>query len=931
MPHATTLQESFSGGEFSPKIFARVSNERYKTGLARGLNYIPLLQGPLVRRPGNKYVGNDAKDPSKPPAFYEFKFNATQNYVLEIGDLYMRFYTNNGQIVTNSTNFQVSGKVGTVNVTFASANFYAMRSSPNPGVMEAILATSVVASGSVLEIGTPWTYQDAQNLKTVQKDDTLYFTASSYPQYKLQRLGGQAWDLKPVLHQDGPYLPLNSYRSTGDSARVELRVGPPDIIYQDGSMDFGGTTGPVFHASSIISGTGSRIRIITTAQHGYFTGDRVVIKSMGGTVEANNGTSTIASMFWNIIKVDDTTFELANSVFTNAYTGSSGSIYPALFEPYQVSTVGNDIGRTIALYRLDGGRAWGRIFKFTEMHAFYFHVDAGSSPQVTGSSANIVVELWQLGVWNRSNGYPTACTMHQDRMVLGGTPAYPQRLDLSMTGLYENFQASGSSNIVSANNACSYNLNSDQLNRINWLKSDQQGLLAGSLDSEWTIAPNNQATALTPTNVNAAQTSFFGSADSDAVRAGNGTLYIQRGGKRVRELNYFFQVNTFRSTDVAELSDHLLNPPITKLSVQKESVPIVWALRSDGQLLSMTYSRDDQVLKAGWTPHQLGGRSDSGDSAPIIKSMAVIPSPDGTFDQLWVAVQRFINGTSVLNVEYMTKIFDEKTAIEDAYQFDCGATYNSPITITGLTNGSAVVTAAAHGFLNGNLVKINAVTGLNSSFVDVNGVIFNSNFVNGRVFQANSVSINAFYLTDADSGTFLDARSYSVYVSGGEARKLVTQISGLTWLKNETVGVLADGGIHPISTINSAGVLTLSYPAAKVQIGYPYNSDGRTLRPEAGSADGTSIGKMRRAAKIALMLNNVGEISIGPSFDRLTPLEFNNADSGSADTATPLFSGMVQESVESEYNYDGQVSWRQNSGLPGMIQSISVMIEENDA
>ncbi len=932
MPKASPLQPSFSGGEFSPKVKGRSDSERYKTGLATCLNYLPTTQGPLCRRPGFKYSGVDAKDPSKPPAFLEFKFSQAQNYVIEAGDFYMRFFTNNGQIITSSTNFQVFGNYGTGNVTFASSMFYAMRTAGTPNYSENIITSAVIAAGSVLEIGSPYSYLDVPNLKVAQKDDTLYITHSSYPEYKLQRLGSTQWELKRVHNQDGPYLPLNSYRLNGDSVRTTLRVGTPLVIYQDGSVDYRSTTGPIAAITAITSvGTSGTIQVLSS-NHGKFTGDRIVILGCVAACNANNGTSSISSMYWKVNKIDDSNLELIGSVFTNNVIGSSGFIYPALFEPYGTNTCFNDVGRSIGLIRTDGGRAWGRITEVLDMARFGFHIDSVQSPPVTGtgSGAGITVNYWQLGVWNRSNGYPGAVEFHQDRKTLGGTPYYPQRIDMSVSSYYDNFAASGSSLIVSDNNALSFGLNSAQLNKIAWIKSADQGLLAGSLNSEWNIAPNNQAVALTPTNINAKETSYFGSHDADAVQAGNSTLYIQRAQRRIREMNYFFQVNTYRSTDLAELSDHLTNPGIAKLVVQKETLSAIWGLRTDGQLTSMSYSRDDVALKVGWARHTVGGKSDSGGAAPVIKSIAVIPSPDGTYDSLWIATKRFINGTSVLNIEYSTKIFEDKTTQEDAFQVDCGATYDAPLTITGITTGgSSIVTAAAHGFANDDSVKISVVVGLNSSVVNVLGNVVNSNLVNGRVFIVGSTSTNAFFLKDFD-GNYINSTDYSVYVSGGQARKLVSTISGLTWLKNEDVAVLADGGIHPITRVNSAGVLALSYPAAKVQIGLPFNSDAQTLRPDAGSGDGSAIGKMRRVYRAAFMVDRVGELSIGSSFDRLTPLEFNQADNQAADTATPLFTGIVREGLESEFDFEGQVCFRQSGPLPGMIQAIDIMLEEND-
>lgn len=928
MPKASPLQPSFSAGEFSPKLYGRTDSERYKTGLATCLNYLPTTQGPIISRPGFKYVA-DAKDASKPPALIAFKFSQTQNYILEFGDRYLRFFTNNGQITTTSTNFKVSGVVGTTSTGFGSSNFYAMRTSPISTPTGFVTTSSVVASGSILEIETPYRYPDVFDLKVAQKEDTLYIVHSSYPEYKLQRLGAQNWDLKAVLNQDGPYLPFNSYMSKADSANVQIFAGPaPFVAYIEGGVTYSVTTFPVRQVSNATSGTGGRIRIASTA-HKFSTGDKVVITSVAGTTEANNDTSTIDKMSWPVIKIDDNSFELDNSTFSNAYVGS-GLVYPYLFRPITAPGGFNDVGRNMALIRRDGGRAWGRVQSVFNPASATIHFDLNVSPDIAGSSANNIVQFWQMGVYSPLTGYPNAITFHQQRLTLGGAPQFPQQIDASVSGETENFAPSGSSQVVTDRSALQFTLDSDQLNIIRWIKSESQGLLAGSVASEWNISPSNQAAALVPTNINAKQTSYFGSQNADAVQTGNTTLYIQRGQRRVRELNYFFQVNTYRSTDLSELSDHITNPGLTKLVSQRESIPIVWGLRTDGQVVGMVYSRDDDALKVGWTKLTLGGRSDSGNSAPVVKSMDVIPSTDGRFDSLWCATQRFINGTSVVGIEYMTKVFDDETRQEDAYQVDYGATFNNPKTITNITiAGSAIVTAASHGFSNDDTVKINAVVGLNSSSVDVNGVIFNSNLVNARTFVVASSSTNAFFLKDFD-GNYISSLGYSPYVSGGEARKLVSTISGFTWLKNENVAILTDGGVHPVTQINSAGVLALQWPAAKVQVGLAYNSDGKTLRLDAGSGDGSAIGKIRRPSRVAFMLNQAGNMSIGVDFNNLTPLEFSQSDVQSADSATPLFSGIVREGLESQYDFEGQICFRQTSPLPGMVQSLTTIVEEND-
>lgn len=925
MAKASPLQPGFSSGEWSPAAQGRTDSERYRTAMDTVSNYLPKTQGPLVRRPGTKRAA-EAKDPSKPAALLEFKFSQLQNYILEFGDQYIRFFTNNGQAVTSSTNFKVSGRYGSVNLSFNSSNFYGMRASfaGNPG--ETVMASSVIAAGSVLEIQSPYVWPDVHDLKFSQKEDTIYIVHSSYPEYKLQRFGAQAWDIKTVNNIDGPYLPQNSYRRTADSDRITLNPGAPVLIFSDASKSHSGSTGPIRQVSGMAANSSGAI-VVTSNLHEYYTGDRVVVAGVVGTTEANSNTSSLSAMYWPVKRLGPNTLELVGSVFSNAYVGS-GQMFPALFEPVGAVNNFSDVGRMVGLVRNDGGRAFGKITVIQDMAHFSLYVDSGTSPDIAGSSTLQTSEFWYMQTWSVLNGYPNAITFHQDRKFLSGSPLRGQEVNGSVIGDYENFASSGSSFIVSDNNAIQRTLLSEQLNSVKWLRSDTQGLLAGSLSSEWNMTPSNQGGALTPANFNAKETSGFGSYNAPPVKTGNGVLYIQNGQQRIRELNYFFQVDTYRSTDMAELADHMAGPGFKKLTVQKETIPIIWSLREDGQLRSMSYSRDDQALKAGWARHQLGGQSDSGGTAPVIKSMATIPDPTGKFDQPWFCVQRFINGTSVVSIEYMTRIFDDAVLQEDAFQMDLGGTYDSPITISGVTTaGSAVVTANAHGLANGDAIKINVLVGLNSSVTNADGVVFNSNLVNTRSFYVGSQAVNSFFLLDTNFQP-VDSRGYSSYVSGGEIRKFITNISGVTWLKNETVKVLADGGVHPDVVVNSGGVLALSFPACKVQFGLGFNSDGKTLRPDAGSQDGSAIGKLKRAFKAAFLVYRLGDFKIGPSFSKLTPVELDQ--SPTADQAYPLFSGMIREPLESEFDFNAQVCFRQNSSLPGMVQTLTLMLESND-
>ena len=953
MPKATVFQDAFNGGEFSPMAQGRVDSARYKTGLNACLNYIPTLQGPLLRRPGTKFVksvtnpsGNSA---ATPPALIPFIFSQTQAYMLEFGQQYINFYSNNGGIIAlpAANNFQLAGATSNTlqNFFFASRPVYA----PKNG--ETIVSSSVLLAGNPLWVPSPYQGVDVAALKWAQNADSLYLTHPSYPTFKLQRFGNYDWRLMQVYYQDGPYLANNSYRQTGDSTFVTLQPGGNGWAGVAGAATTL-QTGPhvTIAGAGGLNASSGPIVITTTSPHGYPSGQQVVVKNVVGTSEANTFTISfpLQPSYWTARVLDPSRILLEGSTYTNRYT-SGGDIYPSLF------TGPTDVNKPLSLqqgnFNNAGQRMWGVITSYLgDNSTVGFTIDASNTLFNTS-----VVLYWQIGCFGGpinfggtfsaagstgSSSYPSAICFHQNRMCVAGSPNFPQQVDGSQIGLPESFSPTvllGSTALqVLQTNAFQFNLASTDVNILQWLKSTQQGLLSASYSNEWCITPSSQASALSPSNVNAQQTSFFGAANVDAVSTGNAVLYVQRAQRKLREMHYFFQVGTYRSTDLTEISEHITLPTITKLAVQKETQPLVWAIRADGNLVSMTYNRDDLTLQAGWARHQLGGRSDSSGTNPIVSSIGVIPDSTGVYDQMWMITKRYLQtGTTVFCVEYLTNTFNDGFLQEDAVQGDCGQTYDVPINIGSISNAAAaVITSPFHGLNNGDQIQIVGVVGVNTSVVDVNGNVTTTNLVNYKTFIVGSSASFTLNLLDNNSVP-INSLSYSAFVAlgtgiQGKMRKLVTTISGLSQFAGETFNILADGKNHPATLVGSGGILTLQYPAAKVQIGYAFNSDGQLLRPNAGSAEGSAIGSTRRVHRAAVMLHSTGDWAWGLTFNNLIAWNFTQADVNLADTAVPLFTGIIRDGVEAPYDFDGQICFRQNSMLPGMVQGIVTFMEEFD-
>lgn len=737
-------------------------------------------------------------------------------------------------------------------------------------------------------------------------------------------------------------------------------------------------------ATNITAITKASPGVVTSNAHGYSNGDRVVIAGVGGMVQLNNLEYIIAGVTANTYTLTDvlgnaintTTFTTYNSggtaekiyevassyleadLFQLKFTQSADVLYIVHpdYAPRKLSRTGHTSWTLTTITFLDGpylstnitattltpGAATGSGVTLTASattgingNAGFATTDVGrlirlqqgsvwgyvlitaftSTTVVTVTVLNTLTNtnakaVWRLGVWSDTTGYPATVTFHEDRLIFGGAPDSPQRIDGSKSGDYENFAPSAIDGSIADDNALSFTMNATDVNVVRWTASEEKGLLAGTVGGEWVIRPSTIGEALSPTNISAKKSTSYGSADISPVQAGKANLFVQRAGRKIREMTYSFNVDGYSAADITILSEHITQSGLVELAYQKEPQPVMWCVRQDGVLAGLTYDRDLDSVKAAWHRHVIGGYSDAAQSAAQVESVACIPSPDGTRDQVWIIVKRWINGIQRRYIEFFEKIFDDSDLQQNAFFVDGGLTYDNPITITGATKANpVVVTANSHGFSNGDVVLLSKVVGM----TELNA---------GTTYTVANKTSNTFELSG------IDGSAYGTYVSGGEARKMITTLSGLGHLEGETVSILADGAVQPMQVV-TGGAIILTFHAAVVHIGYGYNSDGQMLRLEAGAADGTAMGKTRRTHRVGFLLHNSLGLKIGMSFDALDTLTFRTS-ADPLSRAPPLVSGIRSETIQCDYDFENQVCWRQDQPLPSTILAVMPQMVTQD-
>ena len=407
---------------------------------------------------------------------------------------------------------------------------------------------------------------------------------------------------------------------------------------------------------------------------------------------------------------------------------------------------------------------------------------------------------WKLGAFSDTTGHPSSVSFFEQRLVFAGTTSEPQTLYFSKAGDYENMTSG-----VNADDAMVYTIASNQVNAIRYLKSVRT-LVVGTTGGEFTVSADGTNASITPTNVTIKRQSSFGSANVDAIPAGNAILFLQKAKRKIRELAYNFDSDGYVAPDLTILNEAVTKTGINEMSYQQEPDSIIWCVREDGQLAGLTYQRSENVI--AWHRHIFGGVFGSGDA--VCESVASI-SGTLTEDEVWVIIKRTINGATKRYVECFSDFdFDETTASDFKF-LDSHLSYSggSTSTLSGLTH------------LEGQTVSILA---------------------DGATHADKTVSSGAITLdracTKAVVGLNYDSVLQTMRIEGGAAEGTAQgktkRISKVVLRLFETVGVKVGPSLSQLETIPfrttssqlSSPVDTLLAGDKEIEFRDDYNSDG---------------------------------------------------------------------------------------------------------
>lgn len=639
-----TLQANMTRGELSPYLHARVDTEHYQSGLERARNVVVVRYGGVTRTPGTLF-GAAAKNANKAARFIPFRFNVSQVYAIEAGDLYFRFW-----------------------------------------VMGASGPERIEVAGTPVEVVTPYLEADLRYLQVRQSADVIYIWCRGYQLRTLTRNSETSWALATYTPQNGPYLKENDTATT---------LTPADTGHITPKMT--SNTAPAGYTVSNADAAAFAYEFFDRNKTGNVLIDNVAV----GYVQVQLPTARVADAYWmtgptnagqnedyitvwelqgsndgsSWVTLDSRTgetgwansetrfFEFSNKVaylyYRLSFSGGGGadandSVMAELaihwaasdqtpFNLVASSTTGindgagfktTDVGRAIRLWGSDGKWRWAEIASRVDATTVTIRLHGHALPDTRP------ITRWALGAWSDETGWPVAGGLYEDRLVGVGTTEDPIGGAASVSQDYDNFSVSDP---IVDDDAVAFRMTGGELNEARWVV-ESRDMVVGTAGSLRIVGRNDSNKAFGPSNVRQKPETFVGASYATPVVVENIILFLDTYETRLYEAAFTYEVEGYVARELSALSEHLFAVGVVEIGYQSHPHRILWGRRSDGKMVACTYDRDQKVF--GVTLVDFGG---------VVEGFTLLPGNKQT--DLFMIMQRTVDGSTVRYVEALAPFY----------------------------------------------------------------------------------------------------------------------------------------------------------------------------------------------------------------------------------------------------------------------------------
>lgn len=872
-------QVSFVKGEVSPIAADRTDESFYANALQTCENFFIRAEGGATNRPGLEFIGNCATNTPNGSYLLPFIYNNEQSYVTEFSAGSIRLYSD-GAFVSGSIsnpyalddlpNLRWAQSADVLNVVVATQPLYQLTR---------VTPTSFTYTAPTLLFG-PFQDLNTDGTTTVYASatqGTVVLTASA-PIFKPAHVGTpfslqeqfldsiSAWEAQKNLI-DGSGTPVGTYLRS--DSKIYLCV---DYLSSTGDANFyTGTFQPVHTSGTQMDGNGGDVPTLGSCGVSWqFVSSDTGVALITEYIDAQHVKAEVQSYKGVYSNFPPTVVGGPQSVagpFT--FTGDGST---ATFSPLTAITNGNPNQFYVTVGGIFQDPSTYSIDQTATSITFFTPPVSGASivvEQVTGTLTNIydiktgaLVPLtglclstyWAFGSISSVQGYASDVCYYNDRLVLAGTLLQPQTLFTSQVSDYLNF---GVSSPQVDSDAITETINSRQQNPINNLLP-MNNLLLGTASASWRVTDSSGIGAVTPSNISLIPQEFYGMQNVPAVQTGTTIIYVQWGGRKLRDILYQFYNDKFFGQELTAFARQMFpfGAACMRVAYAPEPYGLVYCVRSDGVMCICSYLPEQQVL--AWSRYTTEGN---------FEDVCVVPE-DNSYS-VYVIVGRTINGIYQRYIERFAS--REFSSQNDAFFVDSGLTYDgrNTSTTTMTVTGGTTWLAQDTGTLSAS--SASGWSGFVPADITNNNAIWLSDANGNRLCRLQIIGYTDSLIA---SVRFLDpvpAVVQQIGVSNWTFAR--TNFSGLTNLPGQTVAIYADGATMPQQIVSGIGSFTLPNAGGVVHAGLPYTYQLQSLN--LNQQNQPSIRNVaKRIERLSVVVDESFPFYVGPDFDhlRMVPL-----------------------------------------------------------
>jgi len=690
----TKIQTSFAAGELSKNLYARVDLDKFTVGAALLRNFYVDWRGGASNRAGTKYVNKCKVNGAR---LMPFDFNTEITYMMEFGPQYIRFYTS-GQPLLEASQPILGMTSANPGVFFVPLHGWSVGdeivlSAPNMldydkrqllvgSVVDAshvtftdlfgnnINTTGVTFAGPVTgsriyTLASPYLAADLFDLNFTQSADVVTIVHPNYIPYNLSRVTASQFQL--VADVIGPVIDPPTALTVSASAAGNNNYGYVVTALNEDGTEESIICVPEVVSSKLLDQTASPpVQIVM-----HWTAPSQIVSSYniykwGPVGKASGAPPTIFGYIGNT----------KATTFTDANIAADFSKVPPdfqdPFDPGQISgvkvltggayTSGGSVSYVALTIVGDGtGAAGYAVVDYGTGAVVGAFITAPGKGYTTATvTAGAGGATFEAQISPESGTYPSVVSYVQQRRGYAAPNGDPQAVTLSQTGNYNNFNVSP---VVADSDAITLRLASTEIDFIQSMTPMSSGLVILTSGGAWLLSGGTPGAPITPSATTATRQASHGANRLPPIVRNYNVLYMQQKGNTVRDLAFNFYLQSYVGQDRSYLSQHLFtNFNFIQWTSAEEPLKLIWLVRDDGKLLSLTYLAEQEVY--GWAQHDTQG---------LFRSVASVS--EGTVDAVYVIVSRYVQPGADCGsgwYDFIERFDDRKfDCTEDVWFLDC--------------------------------------------------------------------------------------------------------------------------------------------------------------------------------------------------------------------------------------------------------------------